>query len=442
MNRTLVGNVVRWVILGVAMLLLILSSGCTGGTKSVYDGNGHIEEPEDVPLTDAPNDPHLEIEAKITTEPPVMTEPPINSEAYSKFIESGNAYNDLGEYSKAITEYSKAMELDPSYATAYYFRGSSYHNMRDHPAAISDYSKAIDKDPEYTLAYVFRGQAYRQISEYEKAQQDYEKAASLDPYWEGLASRFATPTPTTTALPTTVPAATPSTLTFLSVNQLPNGEVDEPYSYSFCKPDLSLTSDLCGGPFDTTTDPIGGEPPYTFQLDTMGGFPPHGVILNLNGMLTGTPTVAGETEFKVCAFDQTKEKVCREKSLLILPSGTPPTTEPPTTLPPTTPPTTSPPQAEEVSATIDSATCADLIATLSGTASGPVGSVLYVSLDPVCDSWSGDIGTSCKRMEGDPAETQWTASGYIWPPGDIDYSISVTYGAASANPHTIISCPG
>ncbi len=371
-----------------------------------------------------------------TTLPPT-TEPPINPEAYSGFIESGNAYNDLGEYSKAIIEYSKAIELDPSYATAYYFRGSAYHDMLDHPSAISDYSKAIEKDQEYTLAYVFRGQAYRQIGEYEKAQQDYEKAASLDSNWEDLASSFATPTPTT------IPAATPSTLTFLSVNPLHNGDVDEPYSYSFCKPDLSLTSNLCGGPFDTTTDPTGGEPPYTFQLDTMGGFPPHSIILNLNGMLTGTPSVAGETEFTVCAVDQTKEKVCREKSLLVLPSATSPTTEPSTTPPPTTPPpTTPPPPAEEVSATIDSAICVDLIATLSGTASGPVGSVLYVSLDPVCESWSGDIGTSCKRMEGDPAETQWTASGYMWPPGDIDYSISVTYGAASANPNIIISCPG
>ncbi len=138
-----------------------------------------------------------------------------------------------------------------------------------------------------------------------------------------------TPSPTTTVPPTTTPptitpitttpAAALNPLIFLSINPLPNAKVGEAYSYSFCKPDLYLTSDLCGGPFDKTTDPTGGEPPYTFRLDTMGGFPPHGIILNLNGLLTGTPTAAGPRTFTVCAIDQTKSQVCREKSLEVEP---------------------------------------------------------------------------------------------------------------------------
>ena len=91
--------------------------------------------------------------------------------------------------------------------------------------------------------------------------------------------------------------------------------VGDEYKYSFCKPDLLITTDLCGGPFRTTTNPTGGQPPYTFQLDTMGGFPPFGIILNLNGLLTGTPTAEGERTFRVCAIDQVKSQSCQTVSL-------------------------------------------------------------------------------------------------------------------------------
>lgn len=110
--------------------------------------------------------------------------------------------------------------------------------------------------------------------------------------------------------------ATPNQLIFLAAEELPIAYVDKPYTYSFCKPDLSVTSDLCGA-FENTTDPIGGEGHYTFQLDTMGGFPPFDITLNLNGMLTGKPTAAGKREFTVCAIDQTKAQVCRKKSLVV-----------------------------------------------------------------------------------------------------------------------------
>ena len=56
---------------------------------------------------------------------------------------------------------------------------------------------------------------------------------------------------------------------------------------------------------NTTVGSIsGGSPPYHYQSDTFAnGAPPFGMIVDLNGNLTGTPTDAGQYTFGVCAVD-------------------------------------------------------------------------------------------------------------------------------------------
>jgi Flp pilus assembly protein TadD len=120
----------------------------------------------------------------------------------------GDAYDDLGEYQKAIVDYNKAIELDPKYTYAYnnrgiaYYhlgeyqkaiddyskaielynnRGIAYRNLGEYQKAIDDYNKAIKLDPKYTYAYNNRGIAYYHLGEYQKAIDDYSKAIELDP---------------------------------------------------------------------------------------------------------------------------------------------------------------------------------------------------------------------------------------------------------------------
>ena len=65
--------------------------------------------------------------------------------------------DDLKDYNGAIADYTKAIELNPNYANAYYNRGISKHNLKDYNGAISDYNKAIEIDPNYANAYYNRG---------------------------------------------------------------------------------------------------------------------------------------------------------------------------------------------------------------------------------------------------------------------------------------------
>ena len=53
-----------------------------------------------------------------------------------------------GKYQEAIEAYTKAIELDPKYAVAYYGRGLIYVVLGDYRQAIRDYDKAIELDPK------------------------------------------------------------------------------------------------------------------------------------------------------------------------------------------------------------------------------------------------------------------------------------------------------
>jgi hypothetical protein len=50
--------------------------------------------------------------------------------------------------------------------------------------------------------------------------------------------------------------------------------------------------------------------PYTFELDTMGGFPPMGLQLGPNGVLQGTPT-GKDSKFRACARDVGGNTACK-----------------------------------------------------------------------------------------------------------------------------------
>ena len=49
----------------------------------------------------------------------------------------------------------------------------------------------------------------------------------------------------------------------------------------------------------------GGTGELRYQLDTLGGFPPIGLTLAPNGLISGVPTIAGVATFRVCAVDTT-----------------------------------------------------------------------------------------------------------------------------------------
>ena len=84
-----------------------------------------------------------------------------------------------GDYDSAIADYTKAIEIDPKDAKAYYNRGLIFNNIGEYYQAIADFTKAIEINPKYADAYNSRGAAYAVKGEYERAWEDVYKAQSL-----------------------------------------------------------------------------------------------------------------------------------------------------------------------------------------------------------------------------------------------------------------------
>jgi len=72
----------------------------------------------------------------------------------------GIAYNDEGNYDKAIECYQKAITIDPDYADAYYNLGLAYKDKGNYDKAIECWQKAIDINPDNAVTYNNMGLAY------------------------------------------------------------------------------------------------------------------------------------------------------------------------------------------------------------------------------------------------------------------------------------------
>ncbi len=64
-------------------------------------------------------------------------------------------------------------------AWAYYNRGLAYFEKGQYDQAISDYTKALEINPRYARAYYDRGSAYARKGQYDKAWEDVHKAQDL-----------------------------------------------------------------------------------------------------------------------------------------------------------------------------------------------------------------------------------------------------------------------
>jgi len=100
--------------------------------------------------------------------------------ASDKYFLSGLSFFKVGEYAKAISNFTKAIELKDGFAEAHYHRGQAYIKEDKYENAIDDFTKAIEIDPEFKDAYFQRGNIFFERGFKERARDDYEKILELD----------------------------------------------------------------------------------------------------------------------------------------------------------------------------------------------------------------------------------------------------------------------
>ena len=83
-----------------------------------------------------------------------------------KLVMEGNRLSTKADqWEEAITLYTRAIKLDPKYATAYNNRGLVRHKTGDYLGAIEDFTKAIELDPGFSEPHFNRGLSRKKAAE-------------------------------------------------------------------------------------------------------------------------------------------------------------------------------------------------------------------------------------------------------------------------------------
>ena len=73
------------------------------------------------------------------------------------YYKSGNEKYDSENFKGALSDFSKAIKINPQYEDAYNNRGNVKLDLKIYKGAISDYTKAIKINPQYGDDYYNRG---------------------------------------------------------------------------------------------------------------------------------------------------------------------------------------------------------------------------------------------------------------------------------------------
>ena len=96
------------------------------------------------------------------------------------YLARGLAYDELNNFDKSIEDYTRVIELNSWDMDAYRSRGNAYGSQGKFDLAIADYTKAIEIKPT-SNAYDDRAIAYMKQGDFEKAYLDFDKAIETNP---------------------------------------------------------------------------------------------------------------------------------------------------------------------------------------------------------------------------------------------------------------------
>ena len=102
-----------------------------------------------------------------------------NAESNDFYFDRAFEKGENDDYYGAISDYNKALEIDPNDFQAYYNRGWNKGKLKDYYGEISDYTKAIEINPKLILGFSNRSIAKEDIGDIKGACKDARKAVSL-----------------------------------------------------------------------------------------------------------------------------------------------------------------------------------------------------------------------------------------------------------------------
>ncbi len=104
-------------------------------------------------------------------------------EASVAYINRGNAWQEKGDYNRAIADYSMAVKAEPNAADAYLNRGLAYFKLESTTLALQDFNQAILLGANDAEAYNSRGLLRASIGQLDMALSDFVQATENDPLY-------------------------------------------------------------------------------------------------------------------------------------------------------------------------------------------------------------------------------------------------------------------
>ncbi len=175
--------------LGLALLLAACQNIPATGPSS------HLEKGRQA-LVDKKDDLALqELNAAIQDDPKNAEAYYLRGTAYYGRYEAAFNANDPkadgDDFWRAVTDFTKAIELNHNYAEAYHYRGLTYHGLGLNMQSIADYTQAIALNPDLEYPYYGRALVYEEEGRKEEAIADYRRFLELsqDQYWRQEAQK-------------------------------------------------------------------------------------------------------------------------------------------------------------------------------------------------------------------------------------------------------------
>lgn len=76
------------------------------------------------------------------------------------YVNRGAAFQKQNNYEEALTNYSKAIDIDQSNPNVFVYRGNLYYKRENYKKAINDFQKVLDLDPNNHVAQYNIGMSY------------------------------------------------------------------------------------------------------------------------------------------------------------------------------------------------------------------------------------------------------------------------------------------
>jgi Flp pilus assembly protein TadD len=104
----------------------------------------------------------------------------LNPKFAGAYHNRGAYYAEIGDFDKAIADFSEAIRFTPSPST-FANRALAYRNIEKSVKAMADYDRVLHITPKYSEDYSARGSAYFEKGNYKEAVPACEKALQLSP---------------------------------------------------------------------------------------------------------------------------------------------------------------------------------------------------------------------------------------------------------------------